>query len=158
MDIIIIFAARVLIVLPILLICYLFFKLNASKRKELAMVLVGGGILSLVLAKIGSQLLYNPRPFIGDHVKSLFIASHVNGFPSEHTLLSSFLGFAALRYSRKLGVFMLIVAALIGWARVAAGVHHFVDVAGAFFITGVATLVIVKILEIKNKKPKNLNQ
>ena len=151
MNSLIIFIAKDLFILPLLLIAYLFFKLDNSKRKELVLVLIGGGILSLLLAKIGSHFFFNPRPFIGDHITPLFFASHVNGFPSDHTLLTSFLGFVALHYSRKLGVIMLVLAALIGWARVAAGVHHFVDIVGAFIITAVATFVIFKVLQTRNK-------
>jgi membrane-associated phospholipid phosphatase len=41
------------------------------------------------------------------------------------------------------------VAALIGWARVAANVHHLVDIIGSFVCTGLAYLIVVSLL--KNK-------
>lgn len=150
MDSVIIFVARDTIIFPPLAIGYLLLKQNKRDKKEMAVLLVCGGLLSLIFAKIGAHLYFNARPFIGDHVKPLFIASHVNGFPSDHTLLASFLGFCALRYSKRFGIVLLILAALIGWARVIAGVHHAIDVVGAFVFTGFAYLIDTRLLNVKN--------
>ncbi len=151
MDTIIIFVGKYLFGISFVLIAYIFLKLNNTRRKELVLLLIGGGLLSLLIAKIGSQLYFNPRPLISDNIIPLFAASDVNGFPSDHTLITAFLGFAALSYSKKLGLIMLVIAALVGWARVAAGVHHFVDVIGAFIFTGAATFVILKVLKYRAK-------
>lgn len=154
MDGLIIFIARGLIVVPILTTLYILWKLEKADRKKYLIILVAGGILSLILAKVASHLYSNPRPAFKDHVTPLFIANHYNGFPSDHTLLSAFLGFAALFYSRKFAGVLLAVAAVIGWARVAAGVHHFVDILASFVITALAYFVIIKFINHKNPKAK----
>jgi membrane-associated phospholipid phosphatase len=69
-----------------------------------------------------------------------------NGFPSDHTLLASFLAFGVYRYSKKAGYALMVVAVLIGWARVAAHVHHAVDIIGSIAVTALAYLIVTKLL------------
>ena len=138
--------AKDLIIVPILVAVYLLWKLDGKARKNFLALLILGGALSLVLAKVGAHFYSDPRPLFKDHVTPYFIASHYNGFPSDHTLLASFLGFATLTYRRQVGYILLLVAAIIGWARVAAGVHHFVDIIGSFLFTALATLLAVWLL------------
>ena len=130
--------AKYLIIVPIICAFYLYWKLDNKNRRQFLILVIAGGILSIVLAKIAGKIYDDPRPFIKDGVVPLFTASHDNGFPSDHTLLASFIGFAVLFYSKRLGIALLIIAVLIGWARVYAGVHHFTDVIGSFVITGLA--------------------
>src|SRR5690348_13209583 len=80
----------------------------------------------------GRRLINDPRPFVAGHFTPLLPHGNDNGFPSDHTLLASFLGFAILRYRRGLGAAMLFVAACIGIARIAAGIHHLEDIIGSF--------------------------
>ena len=96
----------------------------------------------MLLASLGSHLINDPRPFVVGHFKPIVAHGNDNGFPSDHTLLSSFLGFVVLKYSRKLGLITLLLAALIGGARMAAGIHHLEDVVGSFIITAVSVAII----------------
>jgi undecaprenyl-diphosphatase len=152
MNTIIKLIANYLILVPVLASAYLLFKLNKQRRIEFLIILVAGGVLSLILAKLGSALVQDPRPFVVGHFTPLIPHSADNGFPSDHTLLSSFLGYAILRYSKKLGIAMLLVAALIGASRVAAGVHHPLDILGSFVIAGIACLVVAKLFDVITKK------
>jgi membrane-associated phospholipid phosphatase len=150
MDDLITFIAKYFILIPIFVAIYIFLKLSIKKRQEMLIMLFCVGVLSIIFAKIGSHIYNDPRPYIKDGTAALFAhGNDPNGFPSDHTLLASFLGFVTLYYSRKLGVILLIVAALIGWARVAAHVHHLVDIIGSFVCTGLAYLIVVSLL--KNK-------
>lgn len=150
MDNLITFIAKYFILIPVLVTVYLLFKLKGGKRYEMATMLVVGGLLSLILAKIGSHLYYHPRPYISDGSTPLFAHSgDPNGFPSDHTLLASFLGFVALYYSKKIGIGLLVIAALIGWSRVAAHVHHVQDIIGSFVITGIVYLIVKNL--VRNK-------
>jgi undecaprenyl-diphosphatase len=144
MDGLITFAAKDLILLPVLLTLYFLLRLKGNKRRNFIILLIATGVLSLIFAKIASHLYYNPRPFLKDGVTPLFTVGHDNGFPSDHTLLAAFLGFAALSYSLRWGVGLLVVALLVGWARVDAGVHHLVDVCGSFVFSGLAYLIVYK--------------
>ena len=151
MDGVITFVAKDLILLPVLVILYIICRLKGVKRRDFFILLLASGGLSLILAKVGSHLYYDPRPFIKDGVAPLFRASRDNGFPSDHALLAAFLGFAALSYSFRWGVGLLVVAALIGWARVDAGVHHLVDVCGSFVFTGIAYLIVSRLHNRRRK-------
>jgi undecaprenyl-diphosphatase len=155
MDSITTFAARYLIIVPVAAVAYILLSLKGRKRKEFLILLLTSGVLSLLFAKIASHLYYDPRPYIKDGVTPLFAHSgDPNGFPSDHTLFSAFVGFAALSYSKRIGAALLVVAALIGWARVASGVHHFVDILGSFALTGIAYLLVSSLI----KKQKQVSK
>jgi membrane-associated phospholipid phosphatase len=150
MDNVITFVAKYFILIPIFVTCYTFKKIQNKKRQELLVVLFSIAVLSIIFAKIGAHLFNDPRPYISDGATPLFAHSNdPNGFPSDHTLLASCLGFVALFYSKRIGVTLLIVAALVGWARVAAHVHHISDIIGSFICTGLAYLIIKNLLNNK---------
>jgi undecaprenyl-diphosphatase len=151
MDDLIVFAAQSLILLPVLVIIFILIKLNGPSRTRFLLLLLACGFLSYGFAQIISHIYNNPRPYINDGIVPLFPHStDPNGFPSDHTLLASFLGFIALSYSKKIGLLLLIIAAIIGWARVAAGVHHLVDVIGAFACSGIAYLIVSSFMKKKS--------
>jgi membrane-associated phospholipid phosphatase len=151
MDGLITFVAKYFILIPVVIAGYIFFKLKGNKKQEMLVYLFCLAVLSIVLAKIGAHLFYNPRPYINDGTAPLFAHSgDPNGFPSDHTLLASFLAFGAYKYSKKAGYALMVVAVLIGWARVAAHVHHAVDIIGSLVITTLAYLIVSNML--KNEK------
>lgn len=153
MDEVIKLVAKYGLVVPVLLALYTFFRLgNRRKQVEFAVTLVGGGILSLILAKIGGHIISDPRPFVVGHFTPLIPHANDNGFPSDHTLLASFLGYVTIRYSRWAGIAALVAAVCIGLARVAAGVHHLEDIVGSFVITGIATLLIILLIKLATSR------
>lgn len=155
MDGLITFVAKYFLLIPLIATTYLFIKLNPKARREMIVMLFCAGVLSIVLAKIAAHLHDDPRPYIRDGSVPLFAHNgDPNGFPSDHTLLASFLGFVALLYSRKVGVSLLVVAALIGWARVAAHVHHLTDIVASFIITGVSCWIVIQLLRNKKVRAK----
>ncbi len=93
---------------------------------------VVAAVIVLILAKIGSAQYDNPRPYVVAHIQPYFSASADNGFPSDHTLLGSYLAMLLWYHNRRLGWALLGVALIIGLARVAGKVHHLVDIVGAF--------------------------
>ncbi len=109
----------------------------------LAWQLVVGGLIALGLARLGGHFYYDTRPFVREHIKPLFAHAPDNGFPSDHALLTSFLGFTLWRYSKLLGSLLLANAVLVSWARVAAHVHSPIDIVGSFIFSLVGTLVVV---------------
>jgi undecaprenyl-diphosphatase len=141
--------AQYFVVITVLIAACIFIKLRGKKQRINFIVLViVGGILSLVMASLGSHLIHDPRPFVVGHFKPLIAHSNDNGFPSDHVLLSSFLGFVILKYSKKLGLVVLILAALIGVARMAAGLHHLEDIIGSFVIAGISVLITMELIKV----------
>lgn len=141
MNSLIVFVAKYFLFLSLLLVALYWLKAATSRKIEMGFRLVVGGLIALGLAKVGAQLYYSTRPFVISHVTPLFAHAADNGFPSDHALLASFLGFTLLGYSRNLGVALLINAVLIGAARVAAHVHHPLDILGSFVFSAVAVMV-----------------
>lgn len=126
------FVAKYFIILPVIAILFVFWRLPRAEKLPFIELVIGGAIISVILAKIGSHLISDPRPFVQGHFTPLIKHAADNGFPSDHTLLASFLGFAIYTKRHVLGKLMLVVALLIGLSRMAAGVHHSWDILGAF--------------------------
>jgi membrane-associated phospholipid phosphatase len=149
MDIIIKVVAEYFIIIPFIIVLGVFFKLKSkNERLYFAIELVIAGLAALLLARVSSMLWYDPRPFVMGHFTPLLAHANDNGFPSDHTLLASLIGWVTLTYSRKYGIITLIIALLIGTARVLAGVHHPVDILGSFIISGLATLIVMYVIKV----------
>jgi len=137
MDEIIKLVATYFIAIPVIGIGLLFVRYSPKRRLELIRLLVLGAIASYVIAKVFSHFYFDPRPFTITHTAPLIAHGNDNGFPSDHTLFASMLAFVALAFSRRMGIALLAVALLIGASRVAAGVHHPVDIAGGFLAAAI---------------------
>jgi undecaprenyl-diphosphatase len=98
-------------------------------------------VLSYIFAKIGAAVYNDPRPFTQDHVKPLISHAADNGFPSDHALLAAVVVAAVALISPAMAIPFVIVAVLIDWARVGAGIHHVGDVIGSSLFVAVATVV-----------------
>src|SRR4051812_21361454 len=151
---IILFSAKYLILVPLVLNVYIFWKLNGRGRKKMLVFGLSGAILSFILAKLGSHLYSDPRPFFKDHSQPYFQTSDYNGFPSDHTLLAGWLAFLALAFSKKIGIFLLAVSLLVGWGRVAAHVHHLSDIIGSLLITAAVFVVLSRVFKIRSDNEK----
>lgn len=150
----VIVVAKYFIVLVGLIALYVFLRLDLDGKKRFVVQGIIGGIIALILAKIGGHLWNDPRPFVSGHVTPYFSHPADNGFPSDHTLLASFLGWLTLYYRKSWGWTILAIAALIGAARVIAHVHHVADIIGAFVIAAIGAVIAGWIANkiIKNKR------
>jgi len=98
--------------------------------------------LALVLIKVAGLVHTDPRPFVVDpSLKPLFPHVDDNGFPSDHTTMVVTVSLLVLAYRRWVGVALLVVSALVAWARVASHVHHTQDVVAGALIGVVAAAV-----------------
>jgi membrane-associated phospholipid phosphatase len=139
MDSLIKLIAKDFIIIPPLVAVYFWYYVQSrADRRRSLIFLITLAALSLILATIAQHLYMNPRPPYKDGSIPLFQPSDRNGFPSDHTLFASVIGFWLLHYNRRFGIGMLALALIIGWARVAAHVHHAVDIVGAVAITALA--------------------
>lgn len=150
----IILIAKYLIVIPVILAIYVWLGLDKSAKKQFIGMAIVAGIITYGLAKIGGALFYDSRPFVVGHFTPYFSHAGDNGFPSDHTLFGSWLGFLVIRYSRKLGYVTLALAVLVGLARVAAGVHHLIDIIAAFVFAAIGMAVATMIWKLAAKHTK----
>ncbi len=142
MDSTIVFVAKYFLYISVVVTAWFWWRSQRSTKVELLGRLVVGGVIALALARLGGYLYYDPRPFVTEHVRPLFAHAADNGFPSDHALLTSFLGFTLLLYSRKVGAVLLVIAVLVGAARVAAHVHSPIDIIGSFVFSAIAVWAV----------------
>ena len=142
MDSIIRFVGRYFFLISVVVVVIYWLRAKVSVKISLAWHLIAGGVLAEVLAVIAGHLYYDPRPFVTHHLIPLIAHAPDNGFPSDHALLTAFLAFTMLLYSKRTGVFLLVIALLVSWARVAAHLHNPRDIVGSFVIAAVAVIVV----------------
>ena len=141
MRFLVIFGAKYLFLLPVAV----FFLILARARDKLGYLLKLSVLtfpLSLLVGKLLNHFIQDPRPFVVERITPLIAHAPDNGFPSDHTLLTATIAAVVFVYNKKIGILLFILSFLIGAARVLAGLHHPLDVAGSFFI-GVSTTWLV---------------
>lgn len=116
-------------------------RLPGPKKWEFALMGLIGGAIALLLLELAGKLYYDPRPFVVEHIAPLFQHDADNGFPSDHTLLATFLAACVFFYSRKWSMVLLAVALAIGVTRVAAHVHHPIDIVAAMALALASALI-----------------
>jgi len=104
--------------------------------------IVALAVLALLLAKVSSHVINDPRPYLVDHVAPLTPLSRDNGFPSDHTLLAAVLAASLWWIDRRLIVAFAVGVVLVMLGRLGVGAHHTIDVLGSVAITLVAAFIV----------------
>jgi undecaprenyl-diphosphatase len=140
----VIIIAKYFIVLAVLIAFAVWLRVSTPQKKRFIVLAVLGGIFSLALAKLGSKLYSDPRPFVAGHFTPYFSHAPDNGFPSDHSVAAGLIAALLLMRRHLVGVLFAVGAALIAWARVAAHVHHLQDVLTGLAL-GAAAAVIASV-------------
>ena len=91
-----------------------------------------GTLIAISLARV---LINAKRPYeVYGYEPSVSKKTRGKSFPSRHTACAFIIAMAFLYVQTKLGIIMLIIAAIIGMTRVLAGVHFIRDVIGGAVI------------------------
>jgi undecaprenyl-diphosphatase len=134
METAIIFLAQYFVYVGLLVAAIFCVLLPRTKQKHLALY----GMIALpatyIVAKLLSLSYYNPRPFVVGHFIPLIAHAADNGFPSDHTLLLAAVASIFYPYNKKASWVMWIITLVVGLSRVAAGIHHDIDIIGAIVI------------------------
>ena len=112
-----------------------------AERRSGAVLATASAGLSLLLNQPIAHLVERPRPFRAHpgHTHLLLARSHDTSFPSDHATGAFALAFGVWLYDRTMGTVLLVLAALLSFARVYAGTHYPADVvAGALIGMAVA--------------------
>jgi len=139
---IVVFGAKYLIFCLIVLFVAYFLLQESQQQRGMLLLSVSYFPLVYVTALAVSFFYYDPRPFMLEPVHSLIIHAPGNGFPSDHMLLSSSIASVLFLYDKKLGIITWAPAILVGMSRVAAGVHHPIDIVGSALISVVILIII----------------
>ncbi len=140
MELLIIFCAKYLIVVPPIAIVVYFAITSIEIKRKLALLAVISLPIAYGVSKIADALYYNARPFVVDGVAPLVAHAAVNGFPSNHMLLAAMVAALVCIYNRPLGFVLGAIALCIGTARVLAGVHHTLDIIGSMVIAAAVVI------------------
>lgn len=142
MNMLIILSAKYLYLVSILIAVAYFLKANKDIKKKIFLLALVSFPLSLILSKISSFFIKDPRPFVVEHIKPLIAHAADNGFPSDHTLLTMAIASVVFAYNKKLGAVLFVITFLVGAARVLAYVHHPLDIIGSIVIAGGVTIIV----------------
>lgn len=93
-----------------------------------------GAVVALLIGSIIGQLWDEQRPFVAQHFTPLIAHSADASFPSDHLLALGAVAGATWWRMRRLAVLTFLLAVVVAFARVYAGVHYVQDVVGGFAI------------------------
>ncbi len=137
----IIFCAKYLWALVVALSFFVFVGQNRLRQKQIFFFAAIALSLTFLIALVSGHFYYHPRPFVAQNFMPIIPHKPNNGFPSDHALLGFALSAVVFHYKKSLGVSLAILTILVGWGRIAAGIHSPLDVLGSFVIAfGVTTL------------------
>ena len=134
MDAFVIFIASYFYIVVLVIAAIYFFRRPKPVMKNMAICGVIIAPLAYIISRVSSSLYSDPRPFVVGHFMPLIAHAADNGFPSDHVLLTGAIAMIIWFYNRKLSGILWLLALLIGWARVYAGIHHWTDIIGSIVI------------------------
>ncbi|MDE2144978.1 MAG: phosphatase PAP2 family protein [Patescibacteria group bacterium] len=152
MNTVIALGAEYLYIPIALLAVYLLWLEGKGKRKSIIVFAVISLPLTLAIARITGHFYYDPRPFVVGHFAPIVPHAPDNGFPSDHALLASALAALVFVFNKRNGIIIGVLALLVGYFRVASGVHHWIDIAGSFVISAFTATLVYFILRDFYKK------
>ncbi len=140
MTALIVFAAKYLIALPVI-VAFGYLLITNRKRDYLTYAVLVL-IVSYAIGFAASQLYNNPLPFVVENVAPLIAHAANNGFPSDHVLLAGALAGIVTAFNLPLGIFLWLIALLVGVGRVLALVHHPIDIIASLLIAAFSAFLV----------------
>lgn len=151
MNFIAIFSAQYLIFIIVAIGIAFFLHRPSQEKKELLVFAFITLPIIFIVSRICAALYFNPRPFVNNQFLALIPHEANNGFPSDHTLLSSAVAMIIWHFNKKIGLLLIFLALIVGLARVYVGVHHYLDIFTSLAISFVSIILIEKIIWTKIK-------
>lgn len=149
-----IFGAKYLYLVALAIAGVSFLRMKRDKQKELILLTIISFPLVFIVLKIGAYLYFDPRPFVVGNFTPLVFHEPDNGFPSDHTILLSSVAMLFVIHYRKVSYILFALALIVAISRVYVGVHHTVDVLGAFLMS----IVVIALSHITLSHFKIYNQ
>ncbi|HEU4976634.1 MAG TPA: phosphatase PAP2 family protein [Baekduia sp.] len=137
--------ASELLFLGMLIVAFLV--VGGHRRQGTRRAVVAAGLSAagaLALAKVISELVDRPRPFVAHHDVVHLFSSHAAdpGFPSDHTTAAFAIGVALVLRERVWGSIVLVLATILAIGRVGMGVHYPTDVIGGAALGSLVALAL----------------
>ncbi len=116
--------------------------LRWPRGREAILLIVVNALSAWSLTALIKAVYESPRPFVGLPAGSTLLTyGGLESFPSGHATFFFAIAFALYGYHRRLGDAALLLAVVISAARVLAGLHWSLDVAGGAAIAALSTLI-----------------
>jgi undecaprenyl-diphosphatase len=148
-DTLIVWVAQYLLwVMVAAIVAVWLFREDRAGRVELGCSAVLGLVLALAFMYLAKHVHHDPRPFVSDGAKALFGHSKDDGFPSDHSVAAGLISIVVFLRHRLVGFVLVLCGVAIGWARVAAHVHHLQDVVAGLLIGGLAAVIATVIIRL----------
>ncbi len=149
-DFLVYFLAEILpfILIAVSLFYFIFKEKNLLSMLRAVFVVFSAWATSEVLKFLFSY----PRPFLNiSEFTPLFMSGGLS-FPSGHATVFSALAVVMFFENRKMGIFFIACALLVGLARIVAGVHYPIDILAGFIVGAFGVLIIYKYTgKLRNK-------
>ena len=107
--------------------------------------------LSSLTVLILNQFYFRPRPFealFDEGMLLLFYPPTDSSFPSNATAAVFGIAFSVWNINRRIGLGLIIMASIYGFARIFVGVHYPLDILGGIVISLLITLLVVKLKDL----------
>ncbi len=112
-----------------------------DSRQRIVLIAVLSVAIALLLNQVIIHLWARPRPYQTLHATLLVPPTYEPSFPSDHATFVFAIAVAVLLASTPLGLFSLVFAVLVAFARVYTGQHYVSDVVGGAVIGTLCTLL-----------------
>jgi undecaprenyl-diphosphatase len=113
-------------------------------RRRGAVLATASAAIALLVNQPISHLVDRVRPYLAHpaHAHLLIAPSHDPSFPSDHATGGFALAVAMFLYDRTLGAVLLVLAAVLAFARVYVGTHYPGDVVAGALIGGAVAVAL----------------
>lgn len=115
-----------------------------QKYKEIFLVFLSGAV-AWTLAHAVKYFIHIPRPFESLEGVAALFGKTGSSFPSGHAAFSMALAISIFYCHKKAGYVFMVLALVMSFARIAAGVHYPWDILGGFILGGAVAMVFQKL-------------
>lgn len=156
LDFLFAFLANYFGIIAVVILLYYLFTHDEWKKgvQEILMIVAVAG-LAWTAAHFLKDFFHTARPFLVlSDAKNLFPGESGNAFPSGHATFYSALAMMMYFYHKRIGLWLGLVALIIGVSRIISGVHWPIDILGGFILGPLiavgAYFIIGKVLSYKD--------
>ncbi len=132
----IIFCAKYLFIIIVLIAVYVMARLPRAKRKQAFIWAILAAVIALILTKAAAALYFDPRPFTHG-ITPLFTHDADNGFPSDHMVVTMVAAVMSYTYNKRIGAGLVVLSLIVGISRILSGIHNPLDI-----LAGIAIAVV----------------
>lgn len=151
---VIFFAQYVPYLVAVLFLVFVFSR--ALSRKEKLLLFCegfGAALLSRGVVELIRLVVHRPRPSVDYHSLVGLLPEYSFSFPSGHAAFFFALSTVVYVYNKRWGWWLYGASALIGVARVAAGVHYLTDILAGAALGAVVGYLAVRLLKTMGTAP-----